>query len=395
MDRAGAQGRGAAVAAEEEGWQGRLLAAGAAHLQEVGPLVDGADPDGRVAPRSRRLCAALGLLSRGLDEALGGTRRAAEVGAAGAALSLLTKVDDEVIDGPAFHGGMAADRRALRARTAAYLEPTLASLRAARPASGEPRCALAADVGRRLRRLTADPLRLARLLEVIAEGWRTQVDAVEVLTSHPGAVSLAEVAGVTRRISGLWLLMVALVGSLPEDAARAPSADEEEAFLDWGFHIQRADALADLEKDGRDGLVSTFAGRLAWEREPARYLPACARGDAAAVYAMVARHRIDEECVRGGVPADALAARLAGLGEVRALLRWIHGFLVHRYLAHPRCLREREDPAFRALWERRAAWAAYVESGGRRAAVRATPAPAPVEAPPRLAARGRAALGAG
>lgn len=362
-----APGRAGGVAAAEEGWQGRLVSAGTAYLEEIEPLVAAADPEGRVAPRSRRLCGALGLLSRVTYEGLGGRRHAGEVGVAGAALSLLTKVDDEVIDSPGFHGGMETDRRALRARTAAYLGPTLRSLRSGEPAGAEPRCALAADVGRRLRRLAGDPLRLAHLLEVIAEGWRIQVDAVEVLSAHPGAVTLGEVARVTRRISGAWLLMIALIGALPGDAARAPSEDEEEAFHDWGFHIQRADALADLEKDCRDGLVSTFAGRLSWEREPGRYLTACAQGDGAALYAMVARHRVDEECVRGGAPAAALGARLAGLGEAHALLRWIHGFLMHRYLVHPRCLRDGRDPAFRAIWERRAAWSAYVESGGRRA----------------------------
>jgi hypothetical protein len=369
IDRLGELCAASGAAAAGEGWQGRLLAAGGAYLEEISPLLSAADPEGRVAPRSRRLCGALGLLSRVAYEALGGRRHAGAVGVAGAALSLLTKVDDEVIDGHAFHGGMATDRRALRARTAAYLRPTLASLRSGVAAGEEPRCAMAADVGQRLRRLTGDPTRLSHLLSVIAEGWRIQVDAVEVLSSHPGAVSLAEVASVTRRISGAWLLMIALIGALPEDAARPLSADEEEAFYDWGFHIQRADALADLEKDTRDGLVSSFAGRLAWEREPARYLPACARGDAAALYMMLARHRVDEACLSGGVPEGALSARLAGLGEVHPLLGWIHGFLIHRYLVHPRSLRDGRDPAFRPFWDRRAAWATYVQSGGRRAGV--------------------------
>jgi hypothetical protein len=205
--------------------------------------------------------------------------------------------------------------------------------------------------------------RLAHVVEVIAEGWRTQVDAVATLSSHPGEVSVAEVAGVTRRISGLWLLMIALIGTLPEDAARAFTADEEEAFLDWGLHIQRADALADLEKDMEDGLISSFAGRLAWEREPSRYLPACDRRDAPALYAMVAGHRVDEACVRGGVAPAVLGLRLSGLGGVHGLLAWIHGFLLYRYLAHPLCRREVRDPAFRAIWEQRAAWGPYVEAG--------------------------------
>lgn len=330
---AGEAGVGARAAAE--GWPARLHAAGHATLDVLGPRVAAADPEGRVLPRSRLLCAGLGLLGRVAYEALGGRERAAAVTLAAAELSLLTKIDDEVIDRLPFHGGMATDRRVVRARTEAYLAPTLASLRSGLAATDEPRCALAADVGRRLSALACSRERLDHVLEVITEGWRTQVDAVATLSSHPGELSLAEVAGVTRRISGAWLLMIALVGSLPADAARPFTEDEEEAFFDWGLHIQRADALADLQKDVEDGLISSFAGRLCWEREPSRYVPACLRGDAPALYAMVARHRIDEACQRGGVDRATLGRRLAGLGGVHDLLGWIHGFLLQRYLSHP------------------------------------------------------------
>lgn len=347
-----------------EAWQDRLLLAGDEALTELHPLLDAADPEGRVAQRSRRLCAALGLLSQVAYAALGGRRASAEVGLAGAALSLLTKVDDEVIDSLAFHGGMVTDRSALRRRTAAYLAPTLASLRLGIPARDEPRCVLAADVGRRLRRLAGSPSRLAHVLETVAEGWRIQVEAVAVLSTHPAAVTPEEVDRVTRRISGAWLLMIALVGTLPADAARRLSADEERAFYDWGFHIQRADALADLGKDSKDGLVSSFAGRLAWARDPARYLEAFARGDEAALYTLVARHRVDEACLRDGADPEDLRRRLAGLGEVNGLLRWIQGFLMHRYLTHPLCRRNGRGLAFRRFRDERAAWADYVATGG-------------------------------
>ena len=332
----------AGIEADRAGWQGRLEQAGAAALAVLGPAVDEADPEGRVLPRSRMLCAALGELGVLAFNALGGGggEREGEVRLAAAALSLLTKIDDEVIDRRPFHGGMATDRRVVRARTEAFLAPTLASLGTGLAANAEPRCAFAADVGRRLARLAASRAHLHHVLEVIAEGWRVQVDAVATLSSHPGELSLAEVAGVTRRISGAWLLMIALVGSLPAEAARPFTADEEEAIHDWGFHIQRADALADLQKDLEDGLVSSYAGRLLWEREPARYLRACRAGDAAALYAMAARHRVDEACLRGGEDPTELAARLRGLGEVGDLLAWIHGFLIRRYLTHPLCQRD-------------------------------------------------------
>lgn len=342
------------------GWYERLLAAGGAYLDVLGPAVSAADPEGRVAPRSRLLCGALGLLGVAAYQALAAEapersmRREAEVGLAAAALSLLTKVDDEVIDRLEFHGGMATDRRAVRRRTEEFLAPTLASLGTGLAATPEPRCALAAAVGRRLSRLAGSRARLDHMLEVIAEGWRTQVDAVATLSSHPGELSLAEVAGVTRRISGAWLLMIALTGSLPAEAARPFTADEEEAFFDWGLHIQRADALADLQKDVEDGLTSSFAGRLLWEREPSRTLAALRARDAAPLYEMAARHRVDELCLRGGEAPAALAHRLRGLGEVDALLAWIHGFLTYRYLAHPLCRRDPRDPAFRAFHERRA-----------------------------------------
>jgi hypothetical protein len=314
-----------------------VIAAGDRWLAALEPALDAADPEGRVSPQSRLLCAGLGLLGSAAHRALGGEARAEEVGRAGAMLSLLTKIDDQIIDAPSFHGRL--DREALPAATRAFLAPTLQSLRTARPASGEPRCALAADLGRALRDLAADEGRLARVLGTIAAGWEVQVEAVRVLTSHPVAVTRAEVAAVTRAISGAWLLMIARLGELPREARRAFTSAEEEAFFAWGWAIQRTDAAADLAKDLADGHLASWPGYLLWERAPAAYLDAAARGDAAAIYGLIRAHDVDLACLPDAAERAALDALLPDLGEVRALLAFIHDYLTRRYLAHPLCLR--------------------------------------------------------
>jgi hypothetical protein len=307
--------------------------AGRSFLDTLGPEIDRADPAGQVAARSRLLCAALGLLAQATYDALGSGPLRTEVGLAAAALSLLTKVDDEVIDARRFHGGPRALRREVRARTRWFLEPTLASIRAAAPVSAEPRCLLAAEVGARFSRLAAEstdgPARLARLLDMVERGWAIQVDAVAVLSSHPRAVSAAEVAAVTRNISGAWLSMMALVGTLP--LARDTLTDDEvEAIFDWGFHIQRADALADLERDRADGLVATFVQKRLWDRtgvgpeEPST----------AEIYRLVAAGGIDHECLPDTRAQARLGERLIRVRKLAELLGWIEQFLVHRYRVH-------------------------------------------------------------
>ena len=273
-----------------------LLAAGDRFLAAIGPALDAADAEGRVARGSRLLCSALGLLGVETYRALGGRGREDEVGRAAAMLSLLTKIDDQVIDAPGFHGGASTPRAELRARVRAFLAPTLASVRAARPANGEPRCAFAAALGEALRGLDPGhdgPARLAHLHDTLAMGWEVQVEAVSVLTSDPGAVTLAEVSSITRRISGAWLLMIAMVGVLPGDVTRALSPGEEAAFFAWGSAMQRADALADLEKDVADLHLSSWAGKLLADRAPAAYLEAARRGDARAIYALAREHAVD------------------------------------------------------------------------------------------------------
>lgn len=351
---------------ENADWPSALIATGQAHLIELEPLVDSADPEGQVTSRARLLCAGLGLLGQVAYAALGGSQHRAQVGMAAAALSLLTKVDDEVIDRPSFHGGFGRNRKELRRRTEAFLAPTLNSIRSGVPENSEPRCHLAADVGRRLRAIASNPARLEHLLTIIAAGWSIQVDAVAVLTSHPGEVSIEEVARTTGQISGAWLLMIAAVGSLPEDATRMLSAHEEEAFFRWGFHIQRADALADFEKDNRDGLVATYAGRLLWERDAEAYWRACSRFDAPTLYSMLVRHRIDEASFpEGWLQAASSVVPEAGLerlGRAPALLAWIHGFLSYRYLTHPHCRRAFKDATFARLWRDAGSYTAYLGS---------------------------------
>src|SRR5690242_19874411 len=94
-----------------------VIAAGDRWLAAIGPALDAADPDGRVSAQSRLLCAGLGVLGVAAYRALGGARRADDVGRAGAMLSLLTKIDDQIIDARPFH----ADRRGLVERTRAFL----------------------------------------------------------------------------------------------------------------------------------------------------------------------------------------------------------------------------------------------------------------------------------
>ena len=323
-----------------------VIAAGDRWLAEIGPAISAADPGGLVSPSSRLLCAGLGLLGVEAHRALGGTSRssrASEVGRAGAMLSLLTKIDDQIIDAPAFHGS--GDRATLPARTRAFLAPTLASIRDARPATSEPRCALAADLGVALRSLAADEARLDRVLATIAHGWEVQVEAVRVLTSHPSRVTRDEIASVTRSISGVWLLMIARLGELPADARRPFTPDEEAAFLAWGWAIQRADAIADLAKDLADGHLASWPAKLLFERAPDAFLDAARRADTAAIYALLRAHDVDRACIPDADEARSLARSLPDLGEVRPLLAFIHDYLVRRHLAHPACRHRNAAPA--------------------------------------------------
>ncbi|HEU4535341.1 MAG TPA: hypothetical protein VFS00_14535 [Polyangiaceae bacterium] len=317
-----------------DAWDAPLLRAGRRSLAALAGPLDEADPGGLVSGPSRLLCGSLGLVSQLCYAAGGGRELADDVALAGAHLALLTKLDDEVIDAPAFHGaGRGPGRAALRDKVLAHLEPTRRSLRLRRPASAEPRARFAALLGARLAALSASPGRLAHLLDVVEDGFRVQADAVAILSAPPGAVSLDEVAAVTARISGAWLLMIALCGSLPADA-RPPSAPAEALFDAWGWHVQRADALCDLAKDLSDGLHSSLPLRLLWARDPALCRRAIAAGPAE-VYRRLGELALDRDCLPEPGELEALAADANGLGHLPSLLRWVHGMLAHRYARHP------------------------------------------------------------
>jgi hypothetical protein len=336
-----------------------LLDTAARHLRPLASLLDCADPSASVTPRSRMLCAGLACLARSCYTALGGGSRIDEVGEAAAMLSLLTKIDDQVIDALEFHGGPLEhdrDRVALDRRTRAYLAPTLASIRAGQPVNAEPRCLLAAALGRRLSSLAGDRERLAHLLDTIAFGWEVQVRAVRVLSSDPSRIEAAEVEAVTADISGAWLLMITMIGELPEDASRPLSVDEIAGFYEWGLHIQTADALADLAKDTADGLVASRPGFELARVRPDLWRGAFERAELEPLYRGMVEEEIDLSLWPDAEQLDALERQLAGLGAVPTWLRWIHGFLSVRWLVHPLCPRglERDDELGRRLGR---AWA--------------------------------------
>ena len=321
---AGRQGEG-----PDGGWQGRILRVGIQQMEPLQGPVDAADPEGLVLPRNRLLCAGLSLLSTEAYRALGGRERAGEVARAGALLSLLTKVDDQIIDGPAFHGCGQPPRGEVEERVHRYLEPTLRSLRQGRAARPEGRCELAAELGQALRRLAADDGRLSRCQADIALGWRVQARAVAALSARPGAVPRPEIERITTAISSVWLRMMLRVGELPGDARRPLSLPEVRCVQEWGYWIQRADALADLGKDTAEGLCSSLPGLLLWEREPLAYERACAEHDHRWLARKLVEHGIDRALLPAPRQLDALM--LPSLGEVPGLLRYIHGFLAGRF----------------------------------------------------------------
>lgn len=343
-------------------WTPLLMHTGQRCLVDLLPLVDRADPNGTITPRSRLLCAALSQLALEVFDALGG-ENGEDVATAAAELALLTKLDDQVIDALPFHGGATTDREAVARRTRAYLDPTLESIRRGSPVNDEARCDLAADLGRRLDQLALGSDRLPALLDLIARGWAIQVNAVTVLTAHPSAVSTSRVARTSADISGAWLLMVAMVGTLPHRVRRAMTRDECRAFFDYGLHIQRADALADLCKDLAEGLINTNPSRLVWERAPAAYEDALAREDTEAVYHLYRGTGADVDVLPASDALDALDVRLAELGRLPQLLRWIHGFLTWRYVSHPLSRRSAADPAFAPWLAGDPSWTDYMDRG--------------------------------
>jgi hypothetical protein len=325
----------------------RLLATGAMLADRLGAVIDDADPEGTIRLHSRLLCAGLAELAGACHRALGGDpARELEVLEAAALLALLTKLDDQVIDGRPFHGGAQTDRGVLRRRTREWLAPTLESIRLGRPVEDSPRCRLAARFGAAVTALAGDEQRRTALLELVARGWGIQVDAVTAFTDHPSRVHGPSLDVVTGDVSGAWLLMITLVGALPADASRWLSTDEQTAFFDWGLYIQRADALCDLAKDQEEGLISTWAGWTAWHADPLAVDRAIEAGDPGPIYALLAARRLDRRGLPDAATVDALTGRLAELGALPGLLRWIHGFLLGRYLGSPGSRSRLDDPDF-------------------------------------------------
>jgi len=345
----------------------RLLARADATLLAVASDLDSADHQAPVSKASRYLCAALGVLAEACHTALGGGKRTEAVGHAAARLALLTKIDDEVIDAGWFHGGRLrrSDDAELAHRVRTYLRPTLVSLSSGRAQTDEPRCAFAASVGQELRALASSPGRWARLLEIVAHGWEVQVRGVVALSRHPEQTAELEVAKVTAEISGTWLLMITMVGALP-DTCRGLTSAEERAFDRWGWFIQRADALADFGKDHLGGLAHSYAGLRTYARAPRDYVEACRAGDVERLYRLLCDTEADLDCVPSDTrPIEQAQAALAQLGDVPAWLTWIHGFLLWRYLIGPGP-RSIDDPRMSPFMNHIDAWSSFVAAVAAR-----------------------------
>jgi hypothetical protein len=292
----------------------------------------------------RYLCSSLGLLSQIAYQAGGGTEHSLRVAWAGALLSMLTKIDDEVIDAREFHGHQ---RATLREKTQQFLDLTLQSLRSASPATNEVRCRLAATLGRELRLLGEHhPDRLEHVLHVIERGWQTQTDAVFLLTEQPTEVSRFQIQQITKQISGDWLQMIALMGTLPGDCARTLSSRELEAISAWGYFVQSADALCDFEKDQQEGLCSTIVGLLLWENTQQAYLQAHCNLDFAQMHTWLAQFQIAEACMPAASDVANFFQELKHFPELAKILYWIHGMLTFRYLKSKTCRTSAQQACF-------------------------------------------------
>ena len=345
-------------------WDRELLNTGTLFLSEMNQFVDQADPRTLVKERPKFLCAALGLLSQISYDALGGQSRRHEVGRAGALLSLLTKIDDQVIDSPDFHGGCALSFEEAQQKTRDYLAPTLESIKTGKPANTEARCLLAAMLGGEIRALSGESkTRFNQVIEWIEFGWSVQSRAVATLSRHSADISQDSVNQVTRDISGAWLLMIAAIGSLPSDAHRMFTASEVDAFFQFGWHIQRADALADMAKDLADGLISSYPDRLLYSLNPVKYENCLSLKLAEPIYAICREMGIDILCLPSPEELISSEQEMAQLGDLPDLLNWIHGFLTWRYLIHPFSQRSIEDKAFQPFMSRKKDYINYLQDG--------------------------------
>lgn len=347
-------------------WHQQLIQTGSQFLGELRDIITLADPQSTVKSNPKFLCCALGLLGQVTYDALGGHALRDEVGRAGALLSILTKIDDQVIDDLTFHKGSGLSFEYARIKTQRYLAPTLKSLRTGVPANKEGRCILGARLGRELRSLAGSNLaRWKQVIGWIAEGWTIQTQAVATLSRHSSELSLKDVEKVTRDISGAWLLMISATGSLPEDTTRPISEDEREGFYQFGWHIQRADALADMAKDLKDGLISSYPDRLLYSIDKKSYERCIHEQDPQYIYDICRGELIDVKCMPGPGELASCAAQLRGLGELPDLLNWIHGFLTWRYVVYPLSKREEDGAEFKAYLTRSKDFRNYIAQVSR------------------------------
>jgi hypothetical protein len=310
-----------------------------------------AGADAELTAPTRFLCASLGRLSQTVYAALGGARCERQVGLAGALLSILSKVDDQCIDALRFHG-RAGDVEELERMGRRHLGPSLASLLDARPALDEARCRLAADTGALLWSLGAEEGPKDALREELRRGWEHQLRTLLVFTRDPVEVGEAEVARLTADTCASWFQILALVGTLPEDARRGLAPGELDAIGGMAWRIQLADNLCDLEKDLRAGLRSTWPA-LILDRRAGPSIRVDPRAEAqdleralGRAYRAVRSHEIDREALLTEAERARWSEGLAALGAFWDHLLWLHGFLLGRYLAHPRCARSASDSTF-------------------------------------------------
>ncbi|MCB9640659.1 MAG: hypothetical protein H6727_17320 [Myxococcales bacterium] len=323
-----------------------LASIGQQRLQHILPLLEQADPQHSISPQSRLLCASLSLLAQSCYQSLGGKLHSEQVGHAAALLSLLTKLDDQVIDGIDFHGKLNTAFEPTLQKVRDYLAPTLQSIQEARPANDEPRCFFAASLGQTLQQISAHPDRLYSLLALIEYGWEIQAQGVAWFASLPAPNQEDRILAITAEISGYWLLMITLIGTLPMDAERALEAHEEAAFLSWGQWIQSADAIADFEKDLLDGMGNSIAGHRLWLAQPSLFLDAYEKNDIPRLYKMLAQTQTDLSVLPHPSDLSSLQQDLQQIPQVAGLLAWIQRFLIQRYLQHPLCQHDPSHPSW-------------------------------------------------
>ncbi|MDF1663000.1 MAG: hypothetical protein P1V97_14590 [Planctomycetota bacterium] len=342
-------------------WHNELIESGSHFLRELRSVIALADPQSLVKAKPKFLCCALGLLGQVTYDALGGTERRDEVGRAGAQLSILTKIDDQVIDDLTFHKGSALSFEEAREKTKDYLAPTLQSIKTGIPANEEGRSVLGARLGQELKVLAGGQhSRLNQVIDWIEDGWTIQTQAVATLSRHSAELSLEAVEKVTRDISGAWLLMISALGSLPQDAGRSLTAAEREGFYNFGWHIQRADALADMAKDLTDGLISSYPDRLLYSIDNGQYERCIQEQDPKFIYQVCQAREIDKMCMPRAGELTQCAEQLSALGALPDLLNWIHGFLTWRYIVHPQSRRSEDSVEFKEYFARSRQYRSYV-----------------------------------